>query len=289
MTSKNFIWLNGEVKPEQETRVTLYSHSLQYGVGIFDGIMCYQNENGYNIFKAEEHIVRFIESGMKLGFKMKYSASVLINGINELLKYYDVANYYIRPLLYRHIDNIPLTKKFEIEEESIAIMLMKIDLTKLKKEVSCTLSNYERLRGTSIPVQWKVCSAYTNSYLARVEAEQKGCDDGIMLNSDGYICEASAANIFFISKSSLTTPLINNDIFPGITRRVIIAIAKELNIQVREANIHKDEIQHFDSCFLCATLMEIVPITKIDTYTYNTPTNEIFKLLRDRYNILTKG
>jgi branched-chain amino acid aminotransferase len=280
------IWINGEVIDSNKANVSIASHTLHYGLGVFDGIMAYwkKNSNSHAPFKIKEHYKRFLDSAELLGLKNKFSITDLEKATFSLLDL--VSNqpndFYVRPIIFRALPHIPLTGSTSLGDGDIAIMLMEVPKSEVT-EVSLMISSYERVKGVSIPVQSKVCAAYTNSYLARLEAEKNGFNDGILLNTDGFVCEASAANIFFIKNNILVTPLITRDIFPGITRSTIIDIAEENGIEVQQIPIHSTQIQQYDACFLTATLMGIVAVNKISEVVFHSNDNECFKSIRKKY------
>jgi len=289
MVISNLIWVNGEIGLEEGYRPNITSHTLQYGLGIFDGIMAYHYNNHFNILFAKEHFERFVRSGKKLGFNVQFDVNELLAGTKQLLERHEKCDYYIRPILYRPISQIALTKSFSNNDESIVIVLMKIDKTQILKSIDCVISKHLRVKGEAIPVQLKICAAYTNSFLARTDAQKQGFQDGIMLNSEGNICEASAANIFFIKENKLFTPKLNNDIFPGITRQAIINIARVKSVEIVQRDIHSSEINKFSCAFLCATLMEIVPINKINNIELNHNNNIVLNVILNEFDKLKKG
>lgn len=271
------IWCNGKITTMQSEKISIASHSLQYGVGVFDGIMAYWNQDHHSLFFGKEHYLRFNESAKSMGFKKIYTVEELINATHALLEFNKGYDLYIRPIVFHHAEELRLTYDFSPEDETTSILLMPMPFTKIKREISCNISSFLRVNGNAIPVQSKVCAAYTNSFLVRREAERLGFNDGIMLDSSGNICEASASNIFFIKDNQLYTPKITKDIFSGITRKLIIDLCDQLNITVNEESIPITRIEEFDSVFLCATLMEIVPVVKIEHNIYHSSENELLK------------
>lgn len=275
------LWMNGEFISYENAKISVSSHSLHYGYGIFDGIMAYWDKetNSYILFEGHAHFDRFIKSANFLGFEIPQTPieleKITYNLLSSTLAKKD---YYVRPIIFRSTSHIPLTGKSTLGKGDIAIMLMEVP-NFLLKEISLIFSSYERVKGKSLPVQAKICAAYSNSFLVRHEAEEKGYNDGIMLNSNGLICEASAANIFFIKDNKLYTPSINHDIFPGITRSVIIEIASDNNIEVNEIDIHHSSIHKYEACFLCATLMGLVPVERIQNVQFKSIANITFKFL----------
>lgn len=269
---------------EHQHRPAIASHSFQYGVGVFDGIMAYWNVDHYHLHLGPQHYERFITSSRQLGFKCTYSSETLVQATYELLNQHPSGKYYVRPIIYRPDAQIMLTGDFNQTTENVVISLMEIPINHKVQPIKCEISEHLRVSGRAIPVQWKVFAAYTNSYLARITAEQNGFDDGIMLNSNGDICEASAANIFFIDENNtLVTPFITKDIFPGLTRTFIINLAKSSGLQVVERTIKATEVSLFLAAFLAATLMEIKPIYQIASHQMQSENHPVIQLIRQKF------
>ncbi len=280
MNISNTIWLNGSMVHEADHRPSLGAHSLHYGINIFDGIMAYWNDDHFYLHYGLEHYTRFCDSAHKLGFRIHFSPEELVEATHALLEKHKPQKYYVRPLVYRSTAHIALAGSFDSDIENIAVMLVPLPHKAVQESIDCMISSFERTKGNSIPVQWKIGAAYANSFLVRREAEQQYKRDGIMLDASGTICEASAANVFFIKNERLVTPSITRDIFPGITREIIVNLAIENGIKVLETSIHVSQLGDFNGCFLCATLMEIVPVKSIDSYIYQTESLPVFQKMQ---------
>lgn len=289
MTMADFtdiIWLNGELVAHDKPVVSIASPSLHYGIGIFDGIMAYRNKDHYYIHYGHEHISRMLSSCEHFGLRVKWTVNDLHTAIYDLLKDVRPSDYYIRPLVYRDKAQLTLTGPADNSAADVAIMAMAVPRD-VETPITCHLSAYERVSSKAIPVGWKICAAYTNSYLVRRAAEEANFDDGIMLSRDGLICEASAANVFFIKKDALVTPAITPEIFPGITREIVIDMARASGMEVIERNILAQEVGSFDGVFLTATLMEIKPVKAIGHYHYDSPGNPLLRKLLGMFREIT--
>lgn len=145
----------------------------------------------------------------------------------------------------------------------------------------------ERVSSRAIPVKWKICGLYVHSYLARRSANAHGLKDGIMVDRDGPIAEASASNVFFIDDNKLVTPPLNEDVFPGITRQLIFAICRKLGITCTERNVFPADIGKMQAAFLCSTLSELKPVSWLDGNSYDSANHPTFRTIAGAYDALT--
>lgn len=256
-------WHNGKIVEREQAAPSIASHSLHLGIGVFDGIMAYWNHDHYYIHKLTAHLQRLHYGAGQMGLEFSWSTAELKSGLLTLLDAIPNNNYYIRPIVYRSIPQLNFSELMPVD---VAILAVKI-ARDLDKPLTCHISKFERVSGRAIPITWKICGTYVNSYLSRRAAELAGFNDAILLDNQERITEATAANVFFIQKNTLITPLLNENIFPGITRATLFEIANLLEIQIIERDIHAAELDKFDGAFLAATMMELKPIA-IDDYQY---------------------
>jgi branched-chain amino acid aminotransferase len=283
---ESLVWQNGKIVDTRGAGAAIGSHTLHYGVGIFDGIMAYSNQETSRIFEGAAHFDRFCRSCGHLDFAVRWTPRQLLEGCQELLSKFGHGDYYIRPLAYHPESQLQLTGRVSQAPADIVIMAMAVKRPLQAQALTCRISTYRRLSGLAIPVHWKACACYANSYLVRKEAEATSFDDGIMLGERGQICEASAANIFFVKNELLITPAIELDIFPGITRGILIQLAKRRNIVVAEREVGLNELASFDAAFLTATLMGVRPVSRIGDLEYLSIANPVVKQLIDDFGAL---
>lgn len=271
-------WHNGKIVEREAAAPSIASHSLHLGIGVFDGIMAYWNNDHYYIHKLAAHLERLRHGSLNMGLEFSWSTAELESGLYTLLDSIPENNYYIRPIVYRSVPQLNFSELMPVD---VAILAVKI-ARDVNKPLSCHISKLERVSGRAIPVTWKICGTYVNSYLSRRAAELAGFNDAIMLDQQGRITEATAANIFFIQKDTIITPVLNENIFPGITRATLFEIANLSKIKVIERDIHAGELGNFDGVFLAATMMELKPLAKIDTYQYNSLNHSLYcKFLKE--------
>jgi len=253
------IYLNGRFIRAAEARVDLFSQTLHYGYGVFEGIRSYQTQNGVKIFKATEHFDRLRKSCELINIPYKFNAEELLQVSYQLLRRNDLADAYIRPLVYCGANmNLTLPK-------DVFIMICAWEWGKYlgDKPVRLCLSSYQRPNPGAIPMEAKVCGHYVNGILATSEAKTRGFDEALMLDMHGKVAQPPSSNLFIEKNGELYTPPPGH-IFPGITRSTVMSICKELDIPVTEKPIAPEELEQADSAFLCSTGAEIASIESID-------------------------
>jgi branched-chain amino acid aminotransferase len=276
-------WHNGRLVEREEAAPSIASHSLHLGIGVFDGIMAYWNSDRYYIHRLNAHLDRLRNGSTQMGLEFSWSNADLNSGLLSLLEELPPHNYYIRPIVYRSVPQLKFSDTLPVDVTILAVTIAR----DVDKSLTCHISPYERVSGRAIPVAWKICGTYVNSYLARRAAELGGFDDAIMLDFEGRITEASAANIFFLQKDTVITPELTPNIFPGITRDTLLDIAKELGIEVIERDIRPDELGNFDGAFLAATMMELKPLAAIDSYKYDSANHLLFRQFLQAFREIT--
>jgi branched-chain amino acid aminotransferase len=279
-------WYNGELTALEAGAPSIASITFHLGTGVFDGLMAYWNNDRYLLHCAEDHLVRFRRGANRMGLTFRWTVEQLRDGIEALLAVEPKGTQYVRPIVYRRAPELWVTGS-EGRPVDVSIFTVRVDATS-SSLLDCHVSPVERISCRSIPGQTKVCGAYVNSFNARRTAEQAGYHDGIMLDRHGRITEASAANVFFVAGDSLLTPQLNEDVFPGITRKVVQKLAADLGIRVIESDLYPQQLQEIDGAFLCSTLMEIRGIAKLDKRILATAENPVYRSIVDAFAVLTR-
>lgn len=261
------------------------SISFHLGTGVFDGLMAYWNRGHYYLHRAKEHFVRFKEGAVRMGLTIPWSVEELLAATHELLAREPPGTQYIRPIVYRRAPELWVTGS-EGRPVDVSIFTVRAprDIDDL---LTCHVSPVERVSSRAIPGHTKVSGAYVNSFNARRTAELAGFQDGIMLDRDGRVTEASAANFFVIAGDRLLTPPLNADVFPGVTRQVILELARGSGIDVAEQNLLPADLQHISGAFLCSTLMEIRGISRLGDAKLETARHPMFKSLVEAFRGMT--
>lgn len=276
-------WHNGKIVEREQAAPSIASHSLHLGIGVFDGIMAYWNGDRYYIHTLDAHLHRLCQGATKMGLKFSWSDADLRSGLWSLLDEIPATDYYIRPIVYRAGSYLNFNDAMPVDVTILAATIAR----DVDKPLSCHISPFERVSGRAIPITWKICGTYVNSYLSRRAAQVDGFDDAIMLDSEGRITEASAANIFFLQKDIVITPRLTESIFPGITRAGLLDIAQSLQIKVVERDIKPEEIESFDGAFLAATMMELKPLARINSCQYDSSNHLLFRQFLKTFREIT--
>jgi len=278
-------WFNGAIGEREIGAPSIASINLHLGTSVFDGMMAYWNDNNYYVHRGEDHLKRFKIGAARMGLNFPWSVEELMCGIRDLLQLEPTATQYIRPIAYRRSPELWVTgNRTRPVDVSIFTVRVKRDLDDL---VDCHVSPIERISSRSIPGQTKVSGAYVNSFQARFHAEIAGFHDGIMLDREGRVAEASAANIFLIRGRKLITPRLTDDIFPGLTRQVVLELAKTEGIEIEEVDLRVNDLLGIDGAFLCSTLMEIRAIGRLDDRILNTSALPTYKSILSAFRRLT--
>jgi len=260
---QTIILLNGNFVKAEESNTDLYSQTLHYGYGVFEGIRAYNTQNGVKIFKAKEHYNRLKKSCELINIPFNYSIEQLIEQTYQLLKINNFQDAYIRPLIFCS-PNMNLTKPNQV---SLMICAWEWGAYLGEKTLNLYISSYCRPHPRSTQIEAKVCGNYVNSILASSEAKSKGYDEALLLDSDGFLAEGPGSNLFFEKNGKLHTPKKGN-ILPGITRATVFELCQQLNIQLEEGNFITDDLLNADSAFLCGTAAEIVGINSLHDTTF---------------------
>lgn len=262
--TSTYSWYNGRIAAREDGAPSIASISFHLGTGVFDGMMAYWNRDHYYLHRGEEHVERFRSGAARMGLQIPWSVREMLLGIETLLEREPAGTQYIRPIAYRGGPELWVTGS-EGRPVDVSIFTVRTEAHRdIDVLMSCQLSRVERISNRAIPAQTKVSGAYVNSFYARKSAEVDGFDDGLMFDREGRLAEASAANVFIIVGDRLVTPRLHPDVFPGVTRRVVLEIARAEGIDVKEDDIRRPDIETADGAFLCSTLMEIRGISRLD-------------------------
>ncbi len=262
MSGEQLIYIDGELVPKSEAKISVLDHGLLYGDGVFEGIRCY---NGV-VFKLKEHIDRLYRSAKVIKLEIPMTKEEIIRAVIETLKANGLKEAYIRLIVTRGIGDLGLDPR-KCSRPSVIIIAERLEpiLGKIAREkgVKVIVSSVRRdpVYATSHEVK---SLNYLNSILAKLEAINANVDDAIMLDSRGYVSEASAANLFIVKDQSLITPPVTAGILPGITRAFVMELARSMNIPVFERDITLVELLTSDEVFLTGTGAEIVPVVMIN-------------------------
>lgn len=256
---QTMIFLDGQWMKAAEANASLYSQSMHYGSGVFEGIRAYATIEGTSVFKAEAHYERLLDSAQKMHMPCDYTVNQLVDWTYELLERNKLQDAYIRPLLYLG-ENMSLQK---VNESHLFICAWEWGRYLGDNLLNVMVSSYERPNPRAVPVSAKVTGHYTNSILATTEAKSKGFDEALLLDENGSVAEGSGANFFFEKDGELFTPPLGN-ILPGITRATVFELAEEMGVKVNEAYFSPQMVKGADGAFFTGTAAEIAGIEFLD-------------------------
>lgn len=263
------VFFNGEFVKATEAKANVYDQSLHYGYAVFEGIRSYNTQNGTRIFKAKEHYDRLQFSAESIGIPYPYNNEELTELSYEVLKRNNFTDAYLRPLITCP-PNMQLTKG---KDAQILIAAWEWGAYLGEKLLRLSTSSYRRITPACFRVEAKVSGHYINSIMASQEAKDKGFDEALLLDVDGFVAEGPGANIFFEKDGVLHTPQLGS-ILPGITRATVLEICEGLGIEVIERQIKPEEVRGVDSAFMCGTAAEVIGIESLDGVAFTKPWKE---------------
>ena len=264
------IWLDGELVPWDEANVHVLTHTLHYGLGVFEGIRCYQTKKKKAaIFRLQEHVDRLFNSAIVLGINIPFSKKEIFTAIKLVVKQNKLKECYIRPIVFLGHNQMGLNPSGVDVRVAIAAWPWGTYLGDegISRGIRVRISSFTRHHVNIAMTRAKACGYYINSILAKTEAIRDGYDEAILLDPQGYVSEGSGENIFLLSKNRLKTPSLSCSNLEGITRDSVFDIAKHFKIKVEEGRITRDELYLADEIFLTGTAAEITPVREIDNHT----------------------
>ena len=259
-----YVWLDGKFVPLSKAKVPITTHAIHYGTSIFEGIRGYWSSKNLYIFRLNDHVKRFRNSGKFYNITFNFSDRQIKNAVLNLCKKNKIKeSCYIRPFYFvgQYGINLHVTKKAPTHVGMFSFPFG--DLFN-KNGITATVSKWRKFSDLSTPIQAKMGGNYLNSVLATQDAKQKGFDEAILLDQSGNVSEAPGENIFLVKNNKLVTPTLSASALDGITQKSIITLAKDMNLEVKVRKVSKKELKFADEIFLSGTAAEITPVIKLD-------------------------
>jgi branched-chain amino acid aminotransferase len=260
------IWMNGKLVDWADAKIHIASHVIHYGSGVFEGARCYDTKKGSAILRLDAHMRRLIASGKIYRMDSPYTQQQLETAVIETIRANGFKACYIRPLMYRGYNTLgvnPLPCPVDV-----AVMVWEwgayLGADALEQGVDVCVSSWNRMAPNTFPSLAKTSGNYANAALIRMEAESNGYNEGIALDTFGYVSEGSGENIFVVRDGVILTPPLSASILPGITREMILQLAQDLGYRVSQENIPRELLYIADEVFFVGTAVEITPIRSID-------------------------
>lgn len=254
-------YVNGAFVPKEEAVVSVFDHGLLYGDGVFEGIRAY---NG-RVFRLEEHLERLYDSARTIMLEIPLTRDEMRETILETLRRNGLRDAYIRPLVSRGVGDLGLDPR-KCARASVIIIVDSIQLYPTDaylKGLRTITATTRKVRPDMLNLRVKSLN-YLNNILARIEANQAGVDEAIMLSGDGYVCECSADNIFVVHDGQIWTPPPYLGILAGVTRGAVLDLARDLEIPAVERVFTLHDVYAADECFLTGTGAEVGPVVEVD-------------------------
>ncbi len=268
-----YTFFENKIVKTEDAKVSIMTHALQYGTGVFGGMRGYYNKKeGYlSVFRIHDHYKRFLQSFQIIGVRIPYSQKQLEDITIDLIKKNNPqTDVYFRPFAYE--SSLTIAPPLPVDT-TFAFSLYMVPLGEylpLHQGISAMVSSWRRVSDNAIPSRVKASGAYMNSALAKKEAQQNGFDEAIFLSDNGTVSEGSAMNLFIVRDGVLITPSKTDDILEGINRNTIIQIAKDNGIPVEERTIDRTELYIADEAFFTGTGAQFASISSIDHRTIGT-------------------
>ncbi|MGD0677955.1 MAG: branched-chain amino acid transaminase [Polyangiaceae bacterium] len=264
------LWIDGEFVDWDEAKVHILTHSLHYGLAVFDGVRAYKRaDGGTYIFRLRDHVDRLFDGCKMCLLQPKYTRDQVMDACVETLRANDMVDGYIRPIVFIgegamgiYVPNNPVRT---------AVLAWRwgayLGDDALRNGIRAKISSFARHHVNVSLAKAKMCGQYTNSVLAKREAKLAGYDEAILLDANGYVSEGSGENIFIARKGILHTPDLSCSILEGITRETVLTLAHEMGVRVSENRITRDQLWQADEVFFTGTAAEITPVREVDNRT----------------------
>ncbi len=261
-----FIWFNGSLVPWESANVHVLTHTLHYGMGVFEGIRAYRGKTGKTaVLKLSAHIDRFFMSAHIAGIEIPHTKDVIRKAVFEVLKKNGLKEAYIRPISFLGRGSMGLQPRDNPVDTAVAAWSWGAYLGEdgLNNGIRTKVSSFTRMHVNSFMTKAKICGNYVNSVLAKQEAIQTGFDEALLLDVEGYVAEGSGENIFTVRGGLIKTPPLTSAL-EGITRGCVMRLAEDEGMKVEQQRFTRDELYSADEVFLTGTAAEITPVREVD-------------------------
>jgi len=261
------IWFDGELVPWEAAQVHVLTHTLHYGLGVFEGIRCYAlSDGGSAVFRLEEHIRRLFDSARICTLPMPYTEEQIVAACLDTVRANKLGECYLRPLAFVGSGAMGLGARNN--PTRVAIIAWKwgayLGDEGIEHGIRAKVSSYARAGVNSLMAKGKIVGHYVNSILAKREVLAAGYDEAILLDSQGYVCEASGENIFVVRDGRVATAPMGSSILGGITRDTTLRLLRDMGVPVDERTIARDELYIADEIFMVGTAAEVTPVREVD-------------------------
>jgi len=284
------IWFNGRLVNWDDAKVHVLAHGLHYGTGIFEGMRCYATAEGPAVFRLDAHLGRFYQSAELYELTIPYPQEALAEATLELIRANRLEAAYLRPIAFFDAATLSVWTKECPVSVAIAGFPTGSYHADAAKGVRVTVSSIRKFDNAAIPAWGKACGQYINSVRAVQEAQRRGYDEALLLNSRGDIAEGSGENLFLVRDGGIVTNDKDASILMGVTRASILEIANDLGIPTRVATISVEDVYHADELFFSGTAVEVTPIREVDGHEISGGRpGPVTSRIRETFNAIVRG
>jgi len=284
------IWMDGALVPWADAKIHVLTHALHYGSGVFEGIRAYKTDRGAAVLRLTEHLKRLTRSAKLYYMPVPYTVEQLYDATFEVLESNKLDAGYIRPLIFRGYGEMGLNPMNAPVQAVIAAWPWGTYLGEegVLHGVRAKTSSIQSLDHAALARAAKATGQYLNSILAKIEVLNAGYDEAVMLTEHGHVAEGSGENIFVVRGGVLMTPPPSDGVLEGITRDIVMNLAKSEGIELRERTLSRSDLVIADELFYTGTAAEVVPIREVDDHLIGQP-GPVTRLMQERFKAITEG
>jgi branched-chain amino acid aminotransferase len=289
-TKTEKIWFNGKLVNWDDARVHVLAHGLHYGTGVFEGMRCYATAEGPAVFRLDAHLDRFFQSAELYELPIPYTREALAEATLDLILANRLESAYLRPIAFFDAATLSVWTKECPVTVAIAGFPTGTYLADAEKGVRVTVSSVRKFDNAAIPAWGKACGQYINSVRAVQEAQRKGFDEALLLNSRGEVSEGSGENLFVVKNGEIVTNDRDASILMGVTRASILELANDLGIPTRVASISVEDVYHADELFFSGTAVEVTAIREVDGHVIGEgKPGPVTRRIQETFNAVVRG
>ena len=291
LLKSNWVWMNGQLMPNEKATTSVCSNGLQYGMGVFEGIRAYRQGDGLGIFRLDAHLERLEKSAAAYGMRLPYSRTELQGAIEEVLQanQFDGESAYLRPIFWF---GAGMSARYRPVEGAVILWPWPINFSEERSRsgVRVTIPPWKKIHYSMLPSTAKGCGQYLTALLAVQYALMNGFDEALLLDASGNLAEGAAENIFLVKNGTLLTNDENSSILLGVTRDSVITIARDLGIKVEIRTLSQDDLYNADEAFFTGTAIEIVGIREVSGRSIGNAGNvSVTGKIRAAFHAITRG
>jgi branched-chain amino acid aminotransferase len=266
ITPTEKIWFNGELIPWEDAKIHVLTHTLHYGMGVFEGIRAYETDDGPGVFRLTDHMRRMDQSARILMMPLPYSVDEMVQAVKDTVRSTGLPSCYVRPIAYygygeMGLNTLPCSVDMAIACWPWGAYLGDDSLT---NGVRMKISSWARHDHNIMPPAAKTTGNYANSSLAKVEALKAGYDEALLLNRAGFVSECTGENVFVARNGKLITPPLSAGALEGITQSTVFAIARDLGFDVEFGQLSRSDVYIAEEMFVCGTAAEVSSVLSVD-------------------------